>query len=316
VKRALVTGVGGQDGWYLSRLLLDKGYEVVGCGRPWSLAGPRGDELRGMGVRIVDVDLLDREMTRRAVAELRPDEIYNLAGHSFVPQSWEDPATAIRITSWPVIHLMDAIREAGLPIRFYQSSTSEIFGLTETSPQDETTPVAPANPYAAAKVFAHQLVSLYRGHYGLFACAGILYNHESPRRPPKFVTAKVAHAAKAIKAGNQKELVLGDLDVMRDWGFAGDYVDAMWRMLQQERAEDFVIGTGVPHTVRDLCRVAFEAVGLDYRQFVRSDPSLQRPGQPTRLLANPEKAMAKLGWVARTTFEELIAAMVEPTPGN
>jgi GDPmannose 4,6-dehydratase len=208
---------------------------------------------------------------------------------------------------------MAAIREAGLPIRFYQSSTSEIFGLTETSPQDETTQVAPANPYAAAKVFAHQLVSLYRSHYGHFACAGILYNHESPRRPPQFVTAKVAQAAKAIKAGKQKELVLGDLDVMRDWGFAGDYVDAMWRMLQQERAEDFVIGTGIPHTVRDLCRVAFEAVGLDYREFVRSDSALQRPGQPTRLLANPSKARNKLGWAATTAFEQLVAELVNRT---
>jgi len=314
VKRALVTGVGGQDGHYLSRLLVEKGYEVVGCGRPWSLAGPRGDELRGMGVRIVDVDLLDRDMTRRAVAELHPDEIYNLAGHSFVPQSWEDPASAIRITSWPVIHLMDATREVGPSIRFYQSSTSEIFGLTSTSPQEETTPVAPANPYAAAKVFAHELVSLYRSHYGLFACSGILYNHESPRRPPRFVTAKVAHAAKAIQAGKQRELVLGDLDVMRDWGFAGDYVDAMWRMLQQQEAQDFVIGTGVPHSVRDLCRVAFESVGLDYREFVKSDPALQRPGQPTRLLANPAKARELLGWTAKVTFEQLVRSMVDAAP--
>ena len=314
MKRAFVTGVGGQDGWYLSRLLREKGYEVVGCGRPWSLAGPRGDELRAMGVRIVDVDLLDREMTRRAVAELRPDEIYNLAGHSFVPQSWEDPATAIRITSWPVIHLMDAVRESGAPIRFYQSSTSEIFGLTQTSPQTEETPVAPANPYAAAKVFAHQLVALYRDHYGVFACAGILYNHESPRRPARFVTAKVARAARAIRAGKQKDLLLGDLDVMRDWGFAGDYVEAMWLMLQQPEPHDFVIGTGVPHTVRDLCRVAFEAVGLDHGEFVRVDPALQRPGQPTRLLADPRKASERLGWRARTSFEELVRAMVDASP--
>jgi GDPmannose 4,6-dehydratase len=314
-RRALVTGAGGQDGWYLCRLLRNEGYEVIGCGRPWSLAGARGDELRAMGVRIVDVDLLDRDMTLRAVAELQPDEIYNLAGHSFVPQSWEDPATAIRITSWPVIHLMDAIREASLPIRFYQSSTSEIFGLTAESPQTEVTPVAPANPYAAAKVFAHQLVSLYRDHYGLFACSGILYNHESPRRPPRFVTAKVALSARAIQAGRQKELVLGDLDVMRDWGFAGDYAVAMWRMLQQQEPDDFIIGTGVPHTVRDLCRLAFDAVGLDYREYVRTDPALQRPGQPSRLLANPSKAHSKLGWKAKMSFEELIVTMVQaPVP--
>src|SRR5512135_2761956 len=249
--RALVTGIAGQDGWYLASLLLSKGYEVVGCGRPGSLLGPRGGPLRELGVRLVEMDLLDRDQTLRGIAEVAPDEVYNMAGHSFVPQSWDDPATAIRITSWPVIHLMDALREVSPRSRFYQSSTSEIFGLTGTSPQTESTPVAPANPYAAAKVFAHQLVALYRAHYGLYACSGILYNHESPRRPVRFVTAKVAHAAKAIRAGKQKELVLGDLEVMRDWGFAGDYVDAMWRILQQPEPGDFVIGTGVPHTVKD-----------------------------------------------------------------
>ncbi len=315
MKRAFVTGVGGQDGYYLAQLLLEKGYEVVGCGRPWSLAGPRGDGLRAMGVKIVDVDLIDREMTRRAVAELRPDEIYNMAGHSFVPQSWEDPATAIRITSWPVIHLMDAMRGEGPQIRLYQSSTSEIFGRTQVCPQTETTPVEPANPYAAAKVFAHDLVALYRDQYSLCACSGILYNHESPRRPPQFVTAKVAHAAKRIQAGKEKELKLGDLDVMRDWGYAKDYVEAMWLMLQQPVPEDFIIGTGVAHTVRDLCRIAFECVGLDYREYVKVDPALERPWQPTRLLANPEKARRKLGWSARTSFEELVRMMVEAAPG-
>jgi GDPmannose 4,6-dehydratase len=313
--RALVTGVAGQDGWYLSRLLLDKGYEVVGCGRPGSLLGPRGGELRDLGVRLVEVDLLDRYQTLKAVAEVAPGEIYNLAGHSFVPQSWEDPATAIRITSWPVMHLMDAIRDVAPKTRFYQSSTSEIFGLTTTSPQTEDTPVAPANPYAAAKVFAHQLVGLYRSHYGLYAAAGILYNHESPRRPIRFATAKVCHAAKAIRAGKQRELWLGDLDVTRDWGFAGDYVDAMWRMLQRDAPEDFIIGTGVPHTVRDLCRVAFEAVGLDYREHVLQDPGLLRPGQPTHLLASPAKAERLLGWKATTPFEELVRKMVEAAPG-
>jgi len=314
-RRALITGIAGQDGWYLTKLLLEKGYEVVGCGRPGSLLGPRGAEVRGLGARLVEVDLLDRYQTLRMVAEVGPDEIYNMAGHSFVPQSWEDPSTAIRITSWPVIHLMDAIHEVAPKIRFYQSSTSEIFGLSTSAPQDETTPVAPANPYAAAKVFAHQLVELYRGHYGLFVTAGILYNHESPRRPARFVTAKVCHAAKAIKAGKQRELYLGDLDVMRDWGFAGDYVDAMWRMLQQDQPSDFVIGTGVPHTVRDLCRLAFEGVGLDYREFVKQDPAFMRPGQPSRLLANPAKARAQLGWAARTRFEELVRMMVEEAPG-
>jgi len=284
--RALVTGVAGQDGWYLAKLLLSKGYEVVGCGRPGSLLGPRGAPLRELGVKLVEMDLLDRYQTLRGVAEVAPDEIYNMAGHSFVPQSWEDPATAIRITSWPVIHLMDAVHEVAPRARFYQSSTSEIFGLTPVTPQDEATPVAPANPYAAAKVFAHQ-----------------------------FVTAKVCHAARAIAAGKERELWLGDLDVIRDWGFAGDYADAMWRMLQQERAADFIIGTGVPHTVRELCELAFRRVGLDYREYVRQDPAFMRPGQPTRLVANPAKARRELGWQATTGFDALVAMMVDGVAG-
>jgi GDPmannose 4,6-dehydratase len=311
MKRAFVTGAGGQDGYYLTRLLRDRGYDVTGCGRPQSLLGPRGDELRTMGVRLIDVDLLDRESTQRAILELAPDEIYNLAGHSFVPASWDDPAGAIRITSWPVINLLEAVRGAARPIRFYQSSTSEIFGLTRTSPQNEETPVAPANPYAAAKVFAHQIVSLYRDHYGLFAASGILYNHESERRPPQFVTRKVTRAACRIKAGRERELVLGDLDAMRDWGFAGDYVDAMWRMLNVDAPQDFVIGTGVPHTVGDLCRVAFDAVGLDFKAHVRVDDAFRRPGQPTRLLAHPERAARVLGWRAQIPFAELVQRMVE-----
>ncbi len=312
--RALVTGIAGQDGWYLASLLLSKGYEVFGCGRPGSLLGARGGPLRDIGVKLVELDLLDRYQTLRGVAEVAPDEVYNLAGHSFVPQSWEDPATAIRITSWPVIHLMDALREVRPGTRLYQSSTSEIFGSTTTSPQTEATPVAPANPYAAAKVFAHELVQLYREHYGLFACSGILYNHESPRRPARFVTAKVCHAAKAIRAGRQRHLELGDLDVTRDWGFAGDFMEAAWLMLQQEKPGDFVIGTGVAHSVRELCEIAFGRVGLDYREFVKQDPALMRPGQPTRLLADAAKARQELGWTATTTFRDLVAMMVDGAP--
>jgi GDPmannose 4,6-dehydratase len=211
---------------------------------------------------------------------------------------------------------MDAVREVSPHSRFYQSSTSEIFGLTTSTPQTESTPVAPANPYAAAKVFAHQLVALYRAHYGLFACSGILYNHESPRRPPQFVTAKVCHAAKAIRAGRQRELWLGDLDVTRDWGFAGDSVDAMWRMLQQEKPDDFIIGTGVAHTVRELCELAFRRIGLDYREHVKQDPAFMRPGQPSRLLADPSKARRELSWTATTGFDELVAMMVDAAPAG
>jgi len=319
MKRAFITGIGGQDGYYLATLLGAKGYQVVGCGRPGTMLGRRGDEYRGLGVQLVEVDLLDRYAVLRAIAEVAPDEIYNLAGHSFVPQSWEDPAAAIRITSWPVIHLLDAMREVRPEARFYQSSTSEIFGRAESSPQDELTPVAPANPYAAAKVFAHQLVGLYRSHYGLFACSGILYNHESPRRPRQFVSSKIVAGARAIRDGRQRELALGDLDVIRDWGYAGDHVDAMWRMLQEPVPDDFVVGTGVAHTVRELCELAFGALDLDYTRYVRADPALQRPGQPTRLLANPAKARHVLGWTASTSFADLIRMMVaahDPGPAR
>ncbi len=313
-RRALLTGIAGQDGWYLTKLLVEKGYEVTGCDRPGSLTGPRGMGLRNLGANLVDADLLDGSETRKVVAELRPDEVYNLAGNSFVPQSWEDPVAAARVNTWPVVHLMEAIRQGAPKARLFQASTSEIFGSTDVSPQDEGTPVAPANPYAAAKVFAHHMVQLYRRQYGLFVTAGILYNHESPRRPPTFVTAKICHAVKAIKAGRLKELQLGDLDTMRDWGFAGDFVDAMWRMLQQEEPADYVIGTGVPHTVRDICRLAFSQVGLDYGDFVKQDPAFMRFGQPSRLLANPAKAKHRLGWEPGTSFEDLVHMMVDAAP--
>ena len=311
VKRALVTGVGGQDGYYLSTLLLRNGYEVLGCGRRGTLGGSRGDELRSMGVRIIELDLLDRADTERCVRELNPSEIYNLAGHSFVPASWDDPAAAVRITSWPIIHLMEAVRNSNRSIRVYQSSTSEIFGLSDRTPQNESTQMAPANPYAAAKVFAHNVVQMYRRHYGIFAVSGILYNHESPRRPPTFVTRKVTQSAARIEAGLQSKIQLGDLDVTRDWGFAGDYVEAIWLMVQAGSPEDFVIGTGVPHTVRQLCEAAFGCLGLDYRNYVDVDTSLLRPDQPVRLLADPSHAAQRLHWNARTSFDELIRMMVE-----
>lgn len=311
MKRAFITGVGGQDGYYLSRLLLDNGYEVFGCGRLGTLRGERGDELRTMGVQVVEVDLLDREQTLRAIRGLRPSEIYNMAGHSFVPASWSDPAAVVHITSWPVIHLLEAVRLSDQPIRLYQSSTSEIFGLTTICPQDESTPVAPANPYAAAKVFAHQIVQMYREHYGLFVVAGILYNHESPRRPAQFVTRKITSAACRIKAGLESRLSLGDLDAVRDWGFAGDYVQAMWAMLRADTPEDFVIGTGVSHSVREVCEISFGRLDLDYRNHVQLEPALSRAGQPTKLLANPSRAWHRLRWRASISFPALIEMMVD-----
>jgi GDPmannose 4,6-dehydratase len=311
LKKALVTGVGGQDGYYLSRLLVSHGYDVIGCGRLRSLEGSRGSEIRSIGVRLVEVDLLDRASTHQMIAELRPDEIYNLAGHSFVPASWTDAAAAVQITSWPVIHLLEAIRANGGSTRLYQSSTSEIFGCANDTPQSEETPASPANPYAAAKVFAHNIVDLYRNHYGIFAVSGILYNHESPRRPPEFLTRKVSLAAARIRAGLQSEIALGDLDAVRDWGFAGDYVDAMWRMLQMEVPQNFVIGTGIAHTVRDVCATAFAAVGLDYSAYVRVSDELRRNDHVTRLIAKPDNARKTLGWIAQTSFENLIEMMVE-----
>jgi GDPmannose 4,6-dehydratase len=312
-KSALITGITGQDGAYLAQLLLSKGYRVHG------LIARRGTDalwrLRELGVQdevnLISGDLTDESSLRRALKLSRCDEAYNLGAQSFVATSWDHPALTAQVTGVAVVHLLEAIREVNPGVRFYQASTSEIFGLIQTERQDERTPFYPRSPYGVAKNFAHWTTVNYRESFGTYACSGILFNHESPLRGIEYVTRKVSDSVARIKQGKQKELRLGNIDAKRDWGFAGDYVKAMWLMLQQEKAEDFVIATGRNATVRDMCRIAFEHVGLNYRDYVVIDPKLFRPAEVDVLLGNPAKAKAKLGWEAKTTLHELIAMMVD-----
>ena len=308
---ALITGITGQDGYYLSRLLLDKGYRVVGLVPP-----SRQSSVTKLGelanrIEIYFVDLTDSHGLSVAVEQMQPDEVYNLAAPSFVPQSWGDPLGTLDLVTGTATRLLTAIRQIGLKTRFYQASSSELFGYVEASPQSELTPFRPKNPYGAAKLHAHWTMVHQREHYGLFACSGILYNHESPRRPPQFVTRKVSLAAASIKLGLSDRLYMGNLDAKRDWGFAGDYVDAMWRMLQADAPEDYVIGSGKLHSVRDLVSIAFESVNLDWPQYVDVDPNLLRVDEHFQLMANPEKARQKLSWQPQISFERLIEIMVQ-----
>jgi GDPmannose 4,6-dehydratase len=312
-KSALITGITVQDGAYLAQLLLGKGYRVNG------LIARRGTDalwrLRELGVQndvnLISGDLTDESSLRRALKLSRCDEVYNLGAQSFVATSWDHPALTAQVTGVAVVHLLEAIREVNPGVRFYQASTSEIFGLIQTERQDERTPFYPRSPYGVAKIFAHWTTVNYRESFGAYACSGILFNHESPLRGIEYVTRKVTDAVARIKQGKQKELRLGNIDAKRDWGFAGDYVQAMWLMLQQEKAEDYVIATGQNATVRDMCRIAFEHVGLDYRDYVVVDPKLFRPAEVDVLLGNPAKAKAKLGWEAKTSLRELISMMVD-----
>jgi GDPmannose 4,6-dehydratase len=308
--RALITGVAGQDGSYLADLLLAKGYEVVGVRRA---DNPDISRIAHIAERIQlrDADLLDPQQLVALLEDARPDEIYNLAGHSFVPTSWENPDLTGDATGVGAVRMLDAIRTTDPSVRFYQASTSEIFGDADVAPQDESTPLNPRNPYGEAKAFAHASTIKAREEHGLFAVSGILYNHESPRRGPQFVTRKVTRAVASISLGLEKELTIGSLDAQRDWGFAGDYVDAMWRMLQHDAAGDYVVATGVLHTVGDLCEVAFRRRGLDYRDYVREDPAFQRPAEQVPLVGNASKARRELGWAPTVTFEELIEMMVD-----
>ncbi|MEL6160462.1 MAG: GDP-mannose 4,6-dehydratase [Cyanobacteria bacterium J06623_5] len=310
-KTALITGITGQDGYYLSRLLLGKGYRVVGLVPPErqsSLA--KLDELADQ-VEIYSVALTSADALKQAVEQLQPNEIYNLAAPSFVPASWADPLGTLDLVTGTATRLLDATRELGLKTRFYQASSSEIFGDVQTSPQSVDTPFRPKNPYGAAKLHAHWTMVHHRDRYGLFACSGILYNHESPRRPPQFVTRKICLAAAAIKLGLQKYLSIGNLDAKRDWGFAGDHVEAMWRMLQANKAEDYVIGTGILHTVRDLVSTAFSCADLDWQSYVETDPNLVREDEHFQLVADPTRAQANLAWVPEVSFEQLIEKMVQ-----
>jgi GDPmannose 4,6-dehydratase len=310
-KRALITGIGGQDGSLLAELLLDQGYDVSGIVRRSGASYPNLETLRER-IDLVEADLSDQLALVRALRATRPHEVYNLASVSFVPASWEHPVLTAELAAVGVTALLEAIREVDATIRFYQASSSEIFGEPRESPQTEETPLSPLTPYGVAKAYAHFIVRSYRIRYGLHASAGILYNHESPRRPLEFVPRKVAHAAAAISLGLEGELWLGDLDSRRDWGYAGDYVRAMWLMVQQDRGDDYVVATGVTRSVRDLVETAFEHVGLDSREYVHIDESLQRgTAELHNLVGEAAKAKRQLGWEPTVSFEGLVQLMVD-----
>ncbi|MGH7529941.1 MAG: GDP-mannose 4,6-dehydratase [Gemmatimonadales bacterium] len=310
-RTAVITGVTGQDGSYLAELLLEKGYDVIGVVRRTS-----HDSYERIGhllerVHIVAADLLDQHSLTTVIRDARPDEVYNLAAQSFVPTSWSQPVLTGEFTALGVTRLLEAIRLAHPTARFYQASSSEMFGKAVETPQRETTPFYPRSPYGVAKVYGHWITVNYRESYGMYAVSGILFNHESPRRGLEFVTRKVSDAVARIKLGKASALRLGNLDAQRDWGFAGDYVDAMWRMLQQPEPRDYVVGTGVGHTVRDLCQVAFDHVGLDWRRSVQADPQFVRPAEVDILRADAAKVRRELGWVPQVSFEELVRMMVD-----
>ena len=311
MKRALITGITGQDGSYLAELLLTKGYAVHGMVRRSSSENfERINHLRDR-VTLHQGDLLDQYSLSSLLREVRPDEVYNLAAQSFVPTSWSQPVLTGEFTALGVTKMLEAIRHTSPEVRFYQASSSEMFGKVRETPQTELTPFYPRSPYGVAKVYGHHITVNYRESFGLYAVSGILFNHESPRRGLEFVTRKVTDAAARIKLGLAKEVRLGNLDARRDWGFAGDYVDAMWRMLQAETPEDFVIGTGKTWSVRQLCEQAFGAVGLDYAQYVKQDERFFRPAEVDLLVADPTKAKTRLGWTPKVEFPALVKMMVD-----
>jgi GDPmannose 4,6-dehydratase len=309
--KALITGITGQDGSYLAELLLEKGYEVHGMVRRTSHHSFERIEHLLDRVRIVTADLLDQHSLTVVMQEVRPDEVYNLAAQSYVPASWTQPVLTGEFTALGVTRMLEAIRLAHPTARFYQASSSEMFGRVQETPQHEGTPFYPRSPYGVAKVYGHWITVNYRESYGLHAVSGILFNHESPRRGMEFVTRKVSDGVARIKLGLAKELRLGNLDAQRDWGYAGDYVDAMWRMLQPPEPRDYVIGTGEGHSVRELVETAFARVGLDWTQYVVSDPAFMRPAEVDRLLADPRRAKAELGWTPTVDFRGLVELMVD-----
>jgi len=309
--KALITGVTGQDGSYLAELLLAKGYEVVGMVRRTSHHSFERIEHLLNRVEIVAADLLDQHSLTQVIGETRPDEVYNLAAQSYVPTSWSQPVLTGEFTALGVTRILEAVRLAHPSARFYQASSSEMFGKVTETPQSERTSFYPRSPYGVAKVYGHWITVNYRESYNLFAVSGILFNHESPRRGLEFVTRKVTDAVARIKLGRMRELRLGNLDSRRDWGFAGDYVEAMWRMLQQKEPLDFVIGTGVTHSVRELVEVAFQHVGLDWQAHVVQDPKFFRPAEVDLLLADPTAARTQLGWQPTVDFAGLVRMMVD-----
>jgi len=310
-RTALITGITGQDGSYLADLLLEKGYRVIGVVRrssttPYERIAHLIDK-----IELVSADLLDQHSLVEAMAAVEPDEVYNLAAQSFVQTSWKQPVLTGEFTALGVTRMLEAVRKAAPKARFYQASSSEMFGKVVETPQRETTPFYPRSPYGVAKVYGHWITVNYRESYDLYAVSGILFNHESPRRGLEFVTRKVTDGAARISLGLERELRLGNLDSRRDWGFAGDYVDAMWRMLQRDTPDDYVIGTGSTHSVRQLCEAAFGAVGLDYRDHVAQDPQFMRPAEVDLLVADPARAREELGWQPTVSFTELVRMMVE-----
>jgi len=310
-KKAFITGITGQDGSYLAELLLAKGYDVHGLVRRSSSFNTwRIDHLRDRLVLHYG-DLVDQNSLMRTLEHVGPDELYNLAAQSHVKVSFEMPEYTGSVTALGVLRLLDAVHELGLPTRVYQAGSSEMFGLVQETPQTEKTPFYPRSPYGVAKVFGHWMSVNYREGYGMHVSNGILFNHESPRRGENFVTRKVTLGIAAIKRGRSKELRLGNLDARRDWGFAGDYVEAMWRMLQQETPDDYVVATGETHSVREFCEAAFAHVGLDWQEYVKIDPKYFRPAEVDLLLGNPAKAKARLGWEPKVGFQELVKLMVE-----
>jgi len=308
---ALITGVTGQDGSYLAEYLLAKGYRVVGVVRRTS-----HDSYERIGhlidrLTIVAADLLDQHSLTTVVRDVKPDEVYNLAAQSFVPTSWTQPVLTGEFTALGVTRLLEALRLAHPAARFYQASSSEMFGKVAHSPQNESTPFHPRSPYGVAKVYGHHITVNYRESYGMYAVSGILFNHESPRRGLEFVTRRISDGVARIKLGRAKELRLGNTKARRDWGFAGDYVDAMWRMLQQKEPDDYVVGTGETHSVEEFLDIAFKHAGLDWHDFVKTDPALVRPAEVDVLLADPSKAKRQLGWTPTVRFADLVRMMVD-----
>jgi len=310
-KRALITGITGQDGSYLAELLLHKGYEVYGLVRRTSTLNFERIRHIQDNIKLVSGDLLDQTSLIHALREIRPQEVYNLAAQSFVQTSWGQPVFTGDVTALGVTRLLDAIRTIDPEIRFYQASSSEMFGKVQEVPQRETTPFYPRSPYGVAKVYGHWITVNYRESYNMHTTSGILFNHESPRRGLEFVTRKVTHTAAKIKLGLANELRIGNLDSQRDWGFAGDYVQAMWLMLQQDTPDDYVIATGQTHSVEKLLNVAFSTLDLDWKTYTVQDERFMRPAEVDLLVGDPSKAGAKLGWEPQVTFEQLIQMMVE-----
>ena len=310
-KKALITGIYGQDGSYLTELLLEQGYEVWGVDRDAPEDFHENFEHLKPKVHLLQGDLMDQMGVLKMFEMIMPDEIYNFAACSFIPFSWDEPVVTGEVNALGVARLLEVIRRVKPSVRFYQASSSELFGKPETKPQNEETPFRPGTPYGTAKLYAHWLTANFRDRLGLFSCSGILYNHESPRRGKQFVTRKITSAAAAIKKGLQNELVLGDIEAKRDWGYAKDYVKAMWLMLQQDKPSDYVIATGIEHSVKDILDIAFSYVNLDWHDYVKIDQSLMRRVELNRLVGDSSKARKELGWEPSLSFEEMIRLMTE-----